>query len=73
MQLHERLASSPAGDQADRGRDPFAALKNRIHLGVIEDLGRQIFTEDIAAADLVLKASSRLLAPNNVFVVSTID
>jgi pilus assembly protein CpaF len=27
-------------------------LKNRIHLGVIEDLGRQIFTEDIAPAEL---------------------
>jgi pilus assembly protein CpaF len=52
MELHERLASSPAGDIADRGRDPFAALKNRVHLGVIEDLGRQIFTEDIAAAEL---------------------
>jgi pilus assembly protein CpaF len=52
MELHERLASSPASELADRGRDPFAALKNRIHLGVIEDLGRQIFTDDIAATDL---------------------
>jgi pilus assembly protein CpaF len=52
MQLHERLASSPAGDVAERGRDPFAPLKNRIHLGVIEDLGRQIFTEDIDQAEL---------------------
>ena len=52
MQLHERLASSPASDVAERGRDPFAPLKNRIHLGVIEDLGRQIFTEDIDQAEL---------------------
>jgi pilus assembly protein CpaF len=52
MQLHERLASSPVGEVAERGRDPFAPLKNRIHLGVIEDLGRQIFTEDIAPAEL---------------------
>src|SRR6185312_8441378 len=52
MELHELLASSPASELADRGRDPFAALKNRIHLGVIEDLGRQIFTEDIAPAEL---------------------
>jgi pilus assembly protein CpaF len=52
MELHERLASSPAGEVAERGRDPFAPLKNRIHLGVIEDLGRQIFTEDIAPAEL---------------------
>jgi pilus assembly protein CpaF len=52
MQLHERLASSPAGEVTDRGHDPFAPLKNRIHLGVIEDLGGQIFTEDIAQAEL---------------------
>jgi pilus assembly protein CpaF len=53
MELHERLASSSAGEvAAERGRDPFAPLKNRIHLGVIEDLGRQIFTEDIAPAEL---------------------
>ena len=27
--------------------DPFAEVKNRIHLGVIEDLGRQIFNADV--------------------------
>jgi pilus assembly protein CpaF len=52
MQLHERLASSPANEVAERVHDPFAPLKNRIHLGVIEDLGRQIFTEDIDQAEL---------------------
>jgi pilus assembly protein CpaF len=52
MQLHERLASSSASDVTERGRDPFAPLKNRIHLGVIEDLGRQIFTEEIDQAEL---------------------
>jgi pilus assembly protein CpaF len=52
MELHERLASSPAGEGTERGHDPFAPLKNRIHLGVIEDLGRQIFTEDIDQAEL---------------------
>src|SRR5437660_3024306 len=52
MELHERLASSPANEVAQRGHDPFAALKNRIHLGIIEDLGRQIFTEDIDPAEL---------------------
>jgi pilus assembly protein CpaF len=46
MQLHERLASSTGGD-LQRLRDPFAEVKNRIHLGVIEDLGAQIFTADI--------------------------
>jgi pilus assembly protein CpaF len=52
MELHERLASSPASEVAQRGHDPFAELKNRIHLGVIEDLGRQIFTEDIDQSEL---------------------
>src|SRR5205085_4430427 len=47
VQLHERLASSAASDVAQRLHDPFASLKNRIHLGVIEDLGRQIFAEEV--------------------------
>jgi pilus assembly protein CpaF len=51
MELHERLAS-PANEVPQRGHDPFAELKNRIHLGVIEDLGRQIFTENIDQAEL---------------------
>jgi pilus assembly protein CpaF len=46
MQLHERLASSAANEVAQRLHDPFAPVKNRIHLGVIEDLGRQLFTTD---------------------------
>jgi pilus assembly protein CpaF len=46
MELHERLGSS-AGDPARGSHDPFADVKNRIHLGVIEDLGRQIFTAEI--------------------------
>src|SRR6478672_8234411 len=45
MELHERL-SSPAGDAEQRLHDPFADVKNRIHLAVIEDLGRQLFTAD---------------------------
>jgi pilus assembly protein CpaF len=46
MELHERIASSPAGEATQRVHDPFADAKNRIHMGVIEDLGRQIFTSD---------------------------
>jgi pilus assembly protein CpaF len=40
LELHERLAS---GDVTRLPYDPFAELKNRIHLALIEDLGRQIF------------------------------
>jgi pilus assembly protein CpaF len=46
MELHERLSSSPAGEISQGLQDPFADVKNRIHLAVIEDLGREIFTAD---------------------------
>ncbi|MCW3057067.1 MAG: CpaF family protein [Solirubrobacterales bacterium] len=54
MELHERLSSSPARAVSQPLRDPFADVKNRIHLAVIEDLGRQIFTADIDGAGLRL-------------------
>ena len=42
MELHERLsATRPV--VAPTGRDPFAELKNRIHLAVIGELGPQLF------------------------------
>jgi pilus assembly protein CpaF len=42
MELHERLsAAKPV--VAPMGRDPFAELKNRIHLAVIGELGPQLF------------------------------
>jgi pilus assembly protein CpaF len=45
MDLHERLASS--GAIADDGHaDPFADVKNRIHMAVISDLGPQLFNAD---------------------------
>src|SRR4051794_30309270 len=46
MELHERLLSArPIVPAA--GRDPFADLKNRIHLAVIGDLGPQLFNSNI--------------------------
>jgi pilus assembly protein CpaF len=42
MELHERLtAARPVAPTA--GRDPFADLKNRVHLTVIGELGPQLF------------------------------
>ena len=42
MELHERLtAARPVAPTA--GRDPFAELKNRVHLTVIGELGPQLF------------------------------
>jgi pilus assembly protein CpaF len=46
VELHERIASSPIAEATQTRHDPFAETKNRIHLGVIEDLGRQIFTSE---------------------------
>jgi len=42
MNLHERLSTArPVGPT--NGRDPFAELKNRLHLAVIGELGPQLF------------------------------
>src|SRR3954447_13508940 len=41
MELHERLARSPwAGSD---GLDPFAEIKNRIHLDLVSELGPRLF------------------------------
>jgi pilus assembly protein CpaF len=46
MELHERIAP-PANEVKNPLGDPFAEVKNRIHLGLIDDLGRQIFNTEI--------------------------
>jgi pilus assembly protein CpaF len=46
MELHERIAP-PANEVRNPFVDPFAEVKNRIHLGLIDDLGRQIFNTEI--------------------------
>jgi pilus assembly protein CpaF len=46
MELHERLTSARP-IVASGGRDPFAEVKNRIHLTVIGDLGPQLFATSI--------------------------
>jgi pilus assembly protein CpaF len=43
MELHERLSATRPTIAASRGEDPFAELKNRIHLSVIGELGPQLF------------------------------
>ncbi|HEX5225273.1 MAG TPA: CpaF family protein [Solirubrobacteraceae bacterium] len=52
MELHERLGDTGVGDTVRGSHDPFADVKNRIHLALIEDLGRQIFTTEIDQAQL---------------------
>ncbi len=43
MELHERLSTSPPVAPTS-GPDPFADVKNRIHLAVIGELGPQLFS-----------------------------
>src|SRR5215218_2769242 len=48
MELHERIASSAAAaaggvGSTDNGSDPFAELKNRIHLSLVSELGPRLF------------------------------
>jgi pilus assembly protein CpaF len=51
MELHERLSTSrPVA--ATFGPDPFAEVKNRIHLAVIGELGPQLFTTTMDPAAL---------------------
>jgi pilus assembly protein CpaF len=44
MDLQERLSSTAAADgHGSGGPDPFADLKNRLHLAIISELGPQLF------------------------------
>ncbi len=47
MELHERI-SQANGSAADweRGTDPFAEVKNRIHLALVSELGPRLFDAD---------------------------
>jgi pilus assembly protein CpaF len=47
MELHERIAASPTAAavaaSSGNGSDPFAELKNRIHLALVSELGPRLF------------------------------
>jgi len=46
MDLHERISSRPFVDvHHESGRDPFAEVKNRIHLDLVSELGPRLFDE----------------------------
>jgi pilus assembly protein CpaF len=51
MELHERLSQNhePGADQStgERVLVPFSELKNRIHLALIEELGRELYTSQL--------------------------
>jgi pilus assembly protein CpaF len=59
MELHERLR--PVTSEADRPQhDPFADLKNRVHRGLIDDLGKQIFNSSIAESDVEKRITAEI-------------
>src|SRR6266480_1255809 len=58
MELHERLTTSRSIASGTGGADPFAGLKNTVHLRVIGDLGPQLF--NVATDPSVLR--ERVLA-----------
>jgi pilus assembly protein CpaF len=47
MELHERLSTSRPAVVMSTGPDPFAEVKNRIHLAVIGELGPQLFNSSM--------------------------
>jgi pilus assembly protein CpaF len=64
MELHERLTTARPAPPPGRD-DPFAELKNRVHLAVIGDLGPQLFNvsmDPLALRDRVLADIRRHLS-----------
>ena len=64
MELHERLTTARPAPPPGRD-DPFAELKNRVHMAVIGDLGPQLFNvnmDPIAMRDRVLADIRRHLS-----------
>ena len=56
MELHERLTTARSAPTPGRD-DPFAEIKNRVHMAVIGDLGPQLFNvsmDPIALRERVL-------------------
>ncbi|MDP8908165.1 MAG: CpaF family protein [Chloroflexota bacterium] len=59
MELHERLSPGESAVRRDTV-DPFAEIKDRIHLSIIEDLGRQIFKANVDQAGLKAKVTAEI-------------
>src|SRR6266850_887971 len=60
--MQRRSDSSSAADVRLSESDPFAEIKNRIHLALIEDLGRQIFASDFRQGATAGKLTSEITA-----------
>src|SRR6201996_5579369 len=63
MQLHERLAAQGGAEperQDPRFEVPFSEMKNRIHMELIEDLGRQLFNTELDPQTLRIRVKEEL-------------
>jgi pilus assembly protein CpaF len=60
MQLHERLSHGVEPERGERFQVPFSDLKTRIHLELIQDLGRQLFNTAIDPQTLRLRVEEEL-------------
>jgi len=60
MELHERLSNSIAEEINDPFAEPFSEIKNRVHMALIEALGRQLFSADIDPQTLRARVDSEL-------------
>ncbi|HEY2005289.1 MAG TPA: CpaF family protein [Solirubrobacteraceae bacterium] len=61
MQLHERLShGQEEGETQNRFAVPFSEMKTRIHLKLIEDLGRQLFNTQLDQATLRSRVQDEL-------------
>jgi pilus assembly protein CpaF len=60
QELKDRLAPAPAAQEAEPTPEPFSDVKNRIHLSLIEDLGRQLFNTELGQHDLSVRVHEEL-------------
>ena len=63
MQLHERLANQGGvqpEERQDRFAVPFSEMKTRVHMSLIEDLGRQLFQTTMDDATLRARVQEEL-------------
>jgi pilus assembly protein CpaF len=62
MELHERITPRDSAGVQHGRLDPFAEIKDRIHLNIIEDLGRQLFNADVDQVELKAKVTAEIVA-----------
>src|SRR4051812_16266437 len=54
MDLHERLSTNGRStDEVTRARDPFADVKNKIHLALVSELGPQLLDVDDSGSERI--------------------